>query len=87
MFILMVFGRIHMLVKISKWGNSAALRIPKNMLEELSLHIGDKVNLVKKGHTVVIEPCTPSLDDLLAKVNDSNRHTLGFTDQKGDELL
>jgi antitoxin MazE len=77
-----------MLVKISKWGNSAALRIPKNMLEELSLHIGDRVNLVKKGHTIVIEPCTHSLNELLSKVTDSNRHTLVFfTDQKGDELL
>ena len=76
-----------MLVKISKWGNSAALRIPKNMLEELSLHIGDRVNLVKEGHTIVIEPCTHSLNELLAKVTDSNKHASFLSERKGEELL
>ena len=76
-----------MSVAISKWGNSAALRLPKNILESLALHIGDKVNLVQKGNTVVIEPCKPSLDELLAKVTESNKHDTVFTDQKGNELL
>ena len=76
-----------MTVAISKWGNSAALRLPKNILETLSLHIGDRVNLVQKGQTVVIEPCKPSLDELLAKVTDCNKHAPFFTDQKGNELL
>jgi antitoxin MazE len=74
-------------VAISKWGNSAALRLPKNILEVLALHIGDKVNLVQKGHTVIIEPCKPSLEALLAKVTDSNKHEAMFNDQKGNELL
>ncbi|WP_022942092.1 AbrB/MazE/SpoVT family DNA-binding domain-containing protein [Psychromonas hadalis] len=76
-----------MSVAISKWGNSAALRLPKNILEVLALHIGDKVNLVQKGHTVIIEPCKPSLEELLAKVTDGNKHDLVFNDQKGNELL
>jgi antitoxin MazE len=76
-----------MTVAISKWGNSAALRLPKNILETLALRIGDKVNLVQKGHTVIIEPCKPSLEELLAKVTDSNKHAAVFTDQKGNELL
>lgn len=76
-----------MSVAIAKWGNSAALRLPKNILERLALHVGDKVNLVQKGNTVVIEPCKPSLDELLAKVTASNKHASIFTDQKGNELL
>ncbi len=76
-----------MSVAISKWGNSAALRLPKNILETISLHIGDKVNLVQRGHTIVIEPCRPSLEELLAKVTDSNKHASVFKDQKGNELL
>lgn len=76
-----------MTVAISKWGNSAALRLPKNLLETLALHIGDKVNLVQKGHTVVIEPCKPSLDDLLAQVTVDNKHEAVFTDQIGNELI
>ena len=76
-----------MTVSISKWGNSAALRLPKNLLETLSLQIGDKVNLVQKGNTVVIEPCKPSLDELLAKVTVDNKHEAVFTEQVGNELI
>ncbi len=76
-----------MAIAISKWGNSAALKLPKNLLETLNIQIGDKVNLVPQGHTVVIEPCKPSLEELLAKVTDDNKHTACFTDQKGNELL
>ncbi|OGT71575.1 MAG: MazF family transcriptional regulator [Gammaproteobacteria bacterium RIFCSPLOWO2_02_FULL_57_10] len=76
-----------MTVSIAKWGNSAALRLPKNMLEALSLNIGDAVTIVQKGNTLVIEPCKPSLDDLLAKVTPENRHREVFTDITGNELI
>ena len=76
-----------MTVSIAKWGNSAALRLPKNMLEALSLNIGDAVTIVQKGNTLVIEPCKPSLDDLLAKVTPENRHREVFTDITWNELI
>ena len=74
-------------VSIAKWGNSAALRLPKNILEALSLNIGDPVTIVQKGNTVVIEPCKPSLDELLSKVTPQNRHLEVFTDSAGNELI
>jgi antitoxin MazE len=76
-----------MTVSIAKWGNSAALRLPKSILESLSLHIGDPVNIVQKGNTLVIEPCRPSLDDLLARVTTQNRHNEVFTNSVGNELI
>ncbi|MFD1007241.1 MULTISPECIES: AbrB/MazE/SpoVT family DNA-binding domain-containing protein [Oceanisphaera] len=76
-----------MTTSIAKWGNSAALRLPKNILDALSLNIGDKVNIVQRGNSVVIEPCKPSLEDLLAQVTSQNRHQEIFTDQVGRELL
>ncbi|ALS98838.1 AbrB/MazE/SpoVT family DNA-binding domain-containing protein [Lacimicrobium alkaliphilum] len=76
-----------MTASIAKWGNSAALRLPKNILDALSLNIGDKVNIVQKGGCVVIEPCKPSLDELLAQVTPENRHEEVFNDQTGRELL
>ncbi len=72
---------------IAKWGNSAAIRLPKNILDALSLKIGDSVTIVQQGNTVVIEPCKPSLDDLLAKVRPENRHVEVLTDSAGNELL
>jgi antitoxin MazE len=74
-------------VAISKWGNSAGIRLPKNILNTLALNIGDKVNLVQKGHTIIIEPCKLSLEELLEKVTDCNKHEAVFTDKKGHELL
>jgi len=76
-----------MAVSIAKWGNSAALRLPKNILEALSLNIGDQVTIVQKGNTVVIEPCKPSLDDLLAQITPQNRHAEVLTDSAGNELI
>ncbi len=76
-----------MTTSIAKWGNSAALRLPKTILDALSLHIGDHVNIVQRGNTVVIEPCTPSLDVLLAKVTPQNRHLEVFTDSVGNEMI
>jgi len=43
-----------MTAKISKWGNSAAIRLPKEIMAHLSLHIGDKIEMVEKNHSVVI---------------------------------
>ncbi len=74
-------------VTISKWGNSAALRLPKKLLKQSALQIGDKVNLVQQGRTVVIEPCSPSLDEMLGQTTDDNHHPEFFTDKQGDELL
>ena len=34
-----------MKVDLSKWGNSAAIRIPKQILTQLNLSIGDSLNL------------------------------------------
>lgn len=76
-----------MAVSIAKWGNSAALRLPKNVLEALSLNIGDQVTIVQKGNTVVIEPCKPSLDDLLAQITPQNRHAEVLPDSAGNELI
>lgn len=76
-----------MSMSISKWGHSAALRIPKNILEKASFHVGDMVSVNVIGGAIVIEPAKPSLDQLLAMVNDENRHTEVFNDSVGNELL
>ena len=80
-------AEVIMTASIAKWGNSAALRLPKSILEALSLQIGDPVNIVQKGNSLVIEPCKPSLDDLLSRVTPQNRHDEVFTDSAGNELV
>ena len=63
-----------MKVKIAKWGNSLAVRLPKRIAEELDLAPGKIVELAKDGSKLAIEtapgPKVPRyrLEDLLAQI-------------------
>lgn len=63
-----------MKVKIAKWGNSLALRLPKRLADEAGLAPGKSVELTFDGSRFVIEttppPKIPSyrLEDLLAQI-------------------
>lgn len=66
-----------MKTKVQRWGNSLAVRIPKTFAEEVGLKDDSPVEmrLVKGG--LLVEPSstwTPSLDELLAGVTESNLH-------------
>ena len=53
---------------IAKWGNSLAVRIPKNIADKIDLQGGVAVSLEVEGNNIVIKPQKQeySLDDLLA---------------------
>ena len=53
-----------MTAKISKWGNSAAIRLPSEVLKFLSLHIGDSVELLQKENSIELK----IIDDKKAKL-------------------
>jgi len=79
-----------MRTSIKKWGNGAALRIPKPLLEECKLTVASAVDMrVEKGR-IVIEPIEApkyNLDDLLSQITPENTHQeidLGIV---GKELL
>ncbi len=63
--------------KVQKWGNSLAVRIPKTFAEEVGLTDNSPIEmrLVKGG--LLLEPSatwTPSLEELLDGVDESNLH-------------
>lgn len=65
-----------MLVRISKWGNSLALRIPAAFAEEAGIQSGTEVDLALEDGRLVITPRTLYvLDELLDGVTEQNRHT------------
>jgi antitoxin component of MazEF toxin-antitoxin module len=61
-----------MRVKIAKWGNSAAIRLPKAVMEDLNLDEGSELDLSLVGgelRAVAIKSTeTPSLDELVAEM-------------------
>ena len=46
-------------IQISKWGNSAAIRLPKAVLDELGLKQGQTVELTVQDGKGIIEPTRP----------------------------
>jgi len=66
-----------MLTRIQKWGNSLALRIPSAFADELGLAENSQANLsLKEGGLIVTAAAGEkwSLDELLSRVTEDNRH-------------
>ena len=64
-------------VRVRKWGNSLALRIPKPLAEDVEVKEGTVLNLAVSEGRVVATPVRKkkiSLKQLLAKVNKRNLH-------------
>jgi antitoxin MazE len=63
-----------MKVKVAKWGNSLALRLPKHLADELGLAPGKTVDMEKEGTRLAIETASTRkiphyrLEDLLAQI-------------------
>ena len=69
--------RRNMRVKIQKWGNSLALRIPKAFAVNAELRQGSVVDLSEKGKNITIRPVIepePTLEQLLTGINRKNIH-------------
>ncbi len=73
-----------MVVKIQKWGNSLALRIPKAFTREINIEDGSKVNLVLEDGKLMVIPMELKhykLSKLLLQIQENNLH--GEVDTKG----
>ena len=67
-----------MLAKAQKWGNSLAIRIPKNVAEECGIEADSPVDIVRENNLIIIRPVLKkrfSLDSLLADVTKENMHS------------
>ncbi|MCG3660648.1 AbrB/MazE/SpoVT family DNA-binding domain-containing protein [Aliarcobacter butzleri] len=79
-----------MTAKISKWGNSQGLRMPKDIMETLHLHVGDDVNITILDGKVILEPIKKDilnydLDDLISKIPSNYKTTEEFDTIVGKE--
>jgi antitoxin MazE len=45
-----------MVTKIQKWGNSQGLRLPKQVLEDARISVGDRVDVASRDGMIVIAP-------------------------------
>ena len=65
-----------MTTRVSKWGNSLGLRLPKSVTQATQLTEGDAVEITVQKGTIVIRPSKPaySLRELVAKITPVIRH-------------
>jgi antitoxin MazE len=62
--------------RISKWGNSLAVRLPKPFVEELGLREGSEVELVVRGGQLILTAANReyALEELVDGITKENRH-------------
>lgn len=56
-----------MIVNIAKWGNSHAIRIPKELLEKARLRTNDKIEISFNGEEITIKKMEESKSARLAR--------------------
>jgi antitoxin MazE len=62
---------------VKKWGNSAAIRIPRGILEAANVGLDDTVDVREQGGQIVIKPVRSrkiDLAQLLASITPENLH-------------
>ncbi len=77
-----------MRAKISKWGNSLALRLPKKFAATAHLHEGTAVDLQVEGESLIITRSRPKfiLSDLLSQMKPEHRHEeVDWNGPRGEE--
>lgn len=80
-------------LSVSKWGNSAAVRLPATVLQQFNLDFNDSLDLEIKDGALVITPVkTPkyqyTLEELLKGMNRENFHDhIDFGPPVGKELF
>ena len=76
---------------VKKWGNSASIRIPSNVLKAANLEIDDPVDIREEQGRIVVEPLRPTsydLVDLIEAITPDNLHDeVDFGGPTGKERL
>jgi len=66
-----------MVVHVKKWGNSASVRIPANVMAAAGMHLNQAVEVKEEGGRIVIEPVKAKiykLDVILAQMTPESFH-------------
>lgn len=64
-----------MKTRVTKWGNSLAIRLPKLFAVQMGIDPGSEVEVRAQDDTIVITKAVPSLEDLLRGVHPANIHS------------
>ena len=76
---------------VQKWGNSLAVRIPKDIAERINIRQGSEINVRENEGKITLVPRKPqikySLDELLEQCSPEKRHQEIDFGVEGKELI
>jgi antitoxin MazE len=63
-------------VRVAKWGNNLAVRIPRAVAEQARLQEGDEVSIEVVDRHIELRSAVriPTLEELVAQITPENRH-------------
>lgn len=69
-------GDSKMTTRVQKWGNSLAIRIPKQVAKEFDLHKGSDLEIEMMDNAIKLVPKKrkPTLEELMSKITPENQH-------------
>jgi antitoxin MazE len=76
-------------VRVTRWGNSLAVRIPKQLAEQTNITEGSEVELGVTDGAVIVRPKGRryTLEELLEQVTPENRHDeIAWGEPQGKEV-
>ncbi|TDG73694.1 hypothetical protein C5L31_000941 [Secundilactobacillus malefermentans] len=76
--------------KLTKWGNSLAIRIPKDLLEQLDMKEQDTVEISQQDGAIVINPKQTAIQELLRDYDKQQPYPFDIVDKGepvGKELI
>jgi antitoxin MazE len=78
-----------MRARVSKWGNSLAIRLPQAAVKSLHVHEGEQVELSIKDDRLEIRAARPRyrLADLIAEITPDNQPEVIDVPPVGEEAL
>jgi antitoxin MazE len=78
-----------MRARVSKWGNSLAIRLPQAAVKSLHVREGEQVELSIKGDRLEIRAARPRyrLADLIAQITQDNQPEVIDVPPVGEEAL
>jgi len=83
-------GGIVVTTKVQKWGNSLAVRIPKELADKLNIEQGSDIEMkeTNRGIEIIPKKRKPTLEELLSQITPENRHDeIDFGKPVGRELI
>ncbi len=78
-----------MRARVSKWGNSLAIRLPKAAAESIGVGEGETVDLAIEGEALIIRSARPRyrLEDLVGDITPDNQPESFDGPPTGEETL